>query len=298
MSSETIYNTTPSIIEDRRFYVYVYFDPVTREPFYVGKGTGKRAWDHLKETYYKNGSKTRRHTKIKKIHRLGRNPIIHIVYDNLMEQEAFQKEMSLIAHYGRLDNGTGCLTNLSDGGEGDRGRRFCIDKKTYTIYHQDGRLMENLTRRDIVDLFGNHQTAANFLRNGCSNGWYTDVENPPEKLYVPDDKQFELIHIPTGETHHIKKSKCVEFGFTIDGFLELIRNKKGAVIRFDYCLPENYTGKLKELKTVHSFRNTRTNLVVSDTLSNMNKIYNLKPYQARSLICGKNKMLGGWEYVQ
>ena len=231
MSSESIYHdssagdSTTSIIEDRRFYVYVYFDPFTREPFYVGKGTGNRAWEHLKEAYYKKIKKTRRHTKIIKIHRLGADPIIHIAYNKLTEVEAFQKEMSLIAHYGRLDNGTGCLTNLSDGGEGDVGRRFCIDKNLYTIYHQDGRVLKDITRRDIVDIFENPQTAAGFLSSGYSQGWYLDKDNPPEKLYVPDDKKFKMFNIKEKRYVYISKSECQTHGFTIDGFLELVSGK-------------------------------------------------------------------------
>ena len=30
------------------FYVYLYLDPENLDPFYVGKGKGKRVWDHLK----------------------------------------------------------------------------------------------------------------------------------------------------------------------------------------------------------------------------------------------------------
>lgn len=33
--------------EALKYYVYVYSDPDTKEPFYVGKGKGNRAFQHL-----------------------------------------------------------------------------------------------------------------------------------------------------------------------------------------------------------------------------------------------------------
>ena len=35
------------LIEDLGYYVYMYSDPKTKKPFYVGKGTGNRAFSHL-----------------------------------------------------------------------------------------------------------------------------------------------------------------------------------------------------------------------------------------------------------
>ncbi len=73
-------------------------------PYYVGKGKGKRAYAKRK------GVKP--------------PPIgdrIVFPYTNLTEEDAFQKEIELIAKYGRKDNGTGILRNLTNGGEGSSG---------------------------------------------------------------------------------------------------------------------------------------------------------------------------------
>jgi hypothetical protein len=69
-------------------------------PYYIGKGTGRRA-----------------HTKLN--HRVGlpKDPECIIVQDFESEADAFFAEKFLIALYGRKDNNTGCLRNLSDGGE-------------------------------------------------------------------------------------------------------------------------------------------------------------------------------------
>jgi hypothetical protein len=91
------------------FYIYAYFRDKDSNiskagtPYYIGKGSGKRAWAS---------------------HSIGipkKNWQIVILEQNLSEIGAFALERRYIRWYGRVDNETGILRNLTDGGEGPYG---------------------------------------------------------------------------------------------------------------------------------------------------------------------------------
>lgn len=101
---------------NKKFYVYQLRDPRSELPFYIGKGSGRRAWYHINHIDYSHKSNT-----IQKILREGYEVQVEILQDNLTEDSAFELEIQLISKYGRRDLGTGCLTNLTSGGEGSSG---------------------------------------------------------------------------------------------------------------------------------------------------------------------------------
>jgi hypothetical protein len=120
----------------RKFYVYILRRPDNHDPFYVwlsqpfyiGKGFDKRIIQHRDYTikYLKSGNEcyveNLRKTNI--IIYLWKNLIDfeeEILFDNLTEQEAFEIENKMILFYGRENNGTGILANMTDGGEGCSG---------------------------------------------------------------------------------------------------------------------------------------------------------------------------------
>lgn len=123
---------------DDKYYTYIYYDPTrNNEPFYVGKGCRKRAWDHLKRADHHPMT-----TRIKYIRDLGKEPIIGI-YAGLDEEMSLFLEEELIQHYGRKDLNRGPLVNLTDGGDSptmsqDSVRKRIITKlKNGTIKHTD-----------------------------------------------------------------------------------------------------------------------------------------------------------------
>jgi hypothetical protein len=103
-----------------KWYTYIFWNPLKPgcPPFYVGKGSGKRVYDHLYSWSEKANPNTYR--TIRQIVKAGKQPIITIVYSGLDEAKALWIERFLIALWKRECNG-GILTNLLKGGEGSSG---------------------------------------------------------------------------------------------------------------------------------------------------------------------------------
>lgn len=89
------------------FYIYALKDPRVSpaQPFYIGKGTGIRAWEHTL-----NIDSTRKGKRIAEIKAQGHEVITTILADDLTELQALKLEAELIAAFGTEQNG-GLLTN-------------------------------------------------------------------------------------------------------------------------------------------------------------------------------------------
>jgi len=93
------------------FYVYKYLRSKASEhgpaggPYYIGKGWGRRAF-----------------RKEHGVHIPKDKANIVLLSAGMSEPDAHQLEMLLIHFFGRIDRLTGCLRNLTDGGDGVRGR--------------------------------------------------------------------------------------------------------------------------------------------------------------------------------
>ncbi len=106
-----------------KYYVYKLIDPTTNIPFYVGKGSGNRAWSH---NNFKDGNNNPfKDRYINKIHKQGKEPIVEIVKYFSNENDAYNYEDELTESIG-LDN----LTNLVVGGRPPNRKAWKPSKET------------------------------------------------------------------------------------------------------------------------------------------------------------------------
>ena len=86
------------------FYVYAYLRTSDHTPYYIGKGLGKRAWSKAHNVNVP----------------VDYNRIV-IIMQGHTDLGALALERRYIKWYGRKDNNSGILRNLTDGGEGGNG---------------------------------------------------------------------------------------------------------------------------------------------------------------------------------
>jgi len=91
--------TEPSL----EWYVYVYYDPRNFQPFYIGKGKGKRLTAHGSDP-----QDTKKTATIRAIRATGLEPTIRVIANHLTEEQAFLVEKTLLWS-------TRGLTNMAPG---------------------------------------------------------------------------------------------------------------------------------------------------------------------------------------
>ncbi len=135
---------------DNRFYVYALLDPrkpgeyeykdicFLYKPFYIGKGNGKRCYDHFKPSQIKKHKNPHLCRKISKIKNRGQKIIIEKIKTNLSEKQSFQLEIKFIDLIGKTNDG-GILTNIYDGGYGETKSLKTRQKISQTVkkWHQN-----------------------------------------------------------------------------------------------------------------------------------------------------------------
>jgi hypothetical protein len=123
------------------FYTYMWLRQGDATPYYVGKGKEKRA-------YRSSG------------HSVKRPKFDHLILVQYWESEekAFEMEKWWIAFYGRKDNDTGCLRNLTEGGENPpvilgndhaKGKKHSLEARIAKSIRQTGRLHTEETKRKL-----------------------------------------------------------------------------------------------------------------------------------------------------
>jgi hypothetical protein len=103
-------------------------------PYYVGKGCGSRAFERSGHTCLPPKDKNR------------------VVLQGFAdESEALTADRFLIAYYGRLDLGNGCLRNLTNGGDGVSGLQHSLETKMTLSEQRRFKPLSQQTRRKMQE---------------------------------------------------------------------------------------------------------------------------------------------------
>ncbi len=120
------------------YSLYVLKDPNTLIVRYVGysKNPKRRLWEHIRDA--KKGVKTHKSNWIKSLIDSQQTPLIEVVYNSNDYDDILSKEIELIKEL--KDNGI-LLTNLTNGGDGQRGRK--LDRNHPIINYNLGKKMSD-----------------------------------------------------------------------------------------------------------------------------------------------------------
>lgn len=108
----------PNAMEELKYYVYVYSDPDTKKPFYIGKGKGNRCFHHLFQV-----GESEKIQKLQQLKDEGKEPLIEILVHGVDEETAFKVEAAAIDLIG-IEN----LTNLQKGHHANTFGRIDVDE--------------------------------------------------------------------------------------------------------------------------------------------------------------------------
>lgn len=118
-----------------KFYVYEWYNIITNEVFYVGKGCGNRYKDKIHRNnlflqYIKNNPEVQ----------------VRIIASDLSEQEAFIKEEKLISYYRKLGQ---CSCNFAQGGYGGKATVWTEEMKKY--WSENNPMKDEIQRQRMRD---------------------------------------------------------------------------------------------------------------------------------------------------
>ena len=133
-----------SVTRELKHYVYLYIDPETKKPFYVGKGTGNRAFSHLDGTGDSSLAK-----RIRKLRRGKQEPRIDILVHGLKDEKAaLTVEMAAIGLLG-VDK----LTNTVRGHHNASLGRMSRDQLLSRYQRKPAKIIEPAILIRINDLY-------------------------------------------------------------------------------------------------------------------------------------------------
>jgi hypothetical protein len=156
-------------------YLYTHTRLDNNEIFYVGIGKQKNykraSFIHNRNIHWKNVTKKTGWT-------------VDIVFDNLTWEEACEKEKELIKKLGRIDLGTGKLTNMTNGGNGNDGIKMSPEsiKKRNESRRKNGWIVsEERKKKQSISMLGKNNKK---IIDNATGIIYDSITDASEKLNI------------------------------------------------------------------------------------------------------------------
>lgn len=189
------------------YYTYLLIDPRNNLPFYVGKGKGRRCFDHVREARCttKNSAKLQ---KIRKIESMGLAVVVRKVEENVSDDQAKELEILVIAE--ARAKGI-ALTNRTNGGDGASGYKHTAESIKKLSEALKGRIVSDevkeALRIRLLQFNPMHTPEARAKRSGEGSAQYG---KPARNRGVPmsDEQRQRLSAALSGENHPYYGKTC------------------------------------------------------------------------------------------
>ena len=158
----------------KNYCVYIHRKPGGGDVFYVGIGTPKRPYDLKRRNKFWKYVVNKHGYEIEVLHR------------GLSWESARDIEIQLIEEYGRRDLGKGTLVNLTDGGEGARGRT----ESEYTKKKRIKALKEYYSNGNDSPMLGKHHSEESKRKMSDKNKKTHYGENHPRSKLSKVDIEY------------------------------------------------------------------------------------------------------------
>jgi len=176
-------------IEKIKCYVYALFDSESKFPFYIGKGTGNRVFDHV-ACALKESNEGDKYETIRKIKAEGRQ-VNHVIIRHFMtDDEALLVEACIIDLLARMDIN---LTNLALGQHSSINGLMTADE---IIRKYNALPLKSL--EDPVIIININKTYSR-----CSSSPYDDIYNATRASWVVHENRTKTIRYALSEYHGI-----------------------------------------------------------------------------------------------
>lgn len=278
------------------YYVYVYRNPCTNIPFYVGLGKGNRWRSHINEAVKYKKRNPQKEKMIRDIIKTGRMPVVEFVFHDIGRDAACREEIRLIEKYKRTVDG-GSLTNVTLGGDGGLGVRRTKPEIFKFVRVTDGFSVLR-TRAEMIAEFGVSPSAISAILSGTiksGGGWCVDFVK--QKLSRADKQKRRFLNINGGEFYGTRS----EFAGYIKTSVASIQNlftRKGSIVAGGWYLPEHIPSKTS-IERVKLYEFTDGCQVVCMTVGDFCNKFNLNNANVRRMIQGHRyyKQVKGWRLV-